>query len=1057
MLGTPESAPAPEPEPRNTAERRQLTVMFVDLVGSTALSTKLDPEDLRGVINAYQWYCTDVVRRNGGFVAKYMGDGVLAYFGYPRADEHDAERSVRAALALIEAVPKLATATGSPLQVRIGIATGLVVVGDLIGTGAAQERAVVGETPNLAARLQALAEPGAVVISATTRQLTGGMFEYSDLGPVALKGFAEGTPAWRVVGASAAESRFEALRATATPLVGREEELDLLTRRWEQAKLGEGQLVLISGEPGIGKSRIAQTLVERISTEPHTRLRYFCSPYHQDSALHPMITQLERAAAFRRDDTPEQRLSKLEAILARGSNDLADVVPLIAELLSIPNPNCYPVVALTPQKRKEKTLRALLAQVEGLAARQPLLMVVEDAHWIDPTSRESLDLTFDRLPNLRVLVIVTFRPEFTPSWVGSPHATLISLNRLVARQRVEMIRHLTAGKALPKEVADQIVDRTDGVPLFIEELTKDVVESGIVTDTGNRYEPAGPMAPFAIPTTLHASLLARLDRLAPTREIAQIGAAIGRSFSHELISAVAQMPQQQVDDALGQLVGAELIFRRGTPPDAEYSFKHALVQDAAYSTLLRSRRQQLHARIVAILETQFPEKAAAQAALMAQHCAHADLPERAVDYWLKAGKEAFGHSAMTEAVALLQRGLDSLRSLPDSSSRQQRELDLQTALGPALIATKGYGASAVGDVYVRARALARHLNHAESLSLVLLFGGHFGFHLIRAEHKLALSIAQETIESGRAANDPILELFGDSFHGVSYSLLGDFAIARTRLEQCNGLSDPGLRARSGAMMAEDQFSHVLAFLALNLSQLGYIDQARARLDAALAAARQSGRVYPVAQALSLACWVERVINSSAAVQRHADEAIALSDEHGFPHWLGWGLIHNGWSRAALGQAQEGLALLSKGLEAVQQTGSIASTPYALALRAETYAKLGKPTEGLKCLEQAAEMIEVTDERYAEADVHRLRGDLLVLNCDHPAAEGSYREALAVARRQGGKVLELKAAVGLARLWRDQGGCREAHDLLAPVYGWFTDGFDTPVLKEAKALLEQLAV
>ena len=597
---------------KDTAERRQVTVMFSDLVGSTALSARMDPEDLREVISAYHRCVAETVRRCGGFVAKYMGDGVLAYFGYPRAHEDDAERAVQAGLALVEAVPKLDTAAGVSLQVRVGIATGLVVVGDLIGAGAAQEQAVVGETPNLAARLQALAEPGAVVISASTRRLTGGLFDYRDLGAVALKGFADSVPAWQALGASAAESRFAALHASTTPLVGRGEEIELLLRRWEQAKGGDGCVVLVSGEPGIGKSRIAETILEWLSGEPHIRLRLFCSPHHQDSALYPSITQLERAAGFRRDDTDEQRLAKLEAVLALATNDLGEAVPLLADLLSVPTCGRYPALDLTPQKRKEKTLRALVGQVEGLAVGQPTLLVVEDAHWADPTSRELFDLIVERAPSLPLLAIVTFRPEFAPPWVGRPQVTLISLSRLPHRLRAEMIMHVTGGKALPKEIADQITDRTDGVPLFIEELTKSVIESGLLVASGDHYLASGPVPPLAIPTSLQASLLARLDRLAPTRDVAQIGAALGRQFSHELISAVAEMPREQLDDALAQLVNAELIFRRGTPPDAEYTFKHALVQDAAYSTLLRSRRQQLHGRIAAILEARFPETVQAQ-------------------------------------------------------------------------------------------------------------------------------------------------------------------------------------------------------------------------------------------------------------------------------------------------------------------------------------------------------------------------------------------------------------------------------------------------------------
>ena len=576
--------------PKDTAERRQVTVMFSDLVGSTALSARMDPEDLREVISAYQKCVTEAVKRFGGFVAKYMGDGVLVYFGYPQAHEHDAERAVRAGLELIAAVAELNTPT--PLQTRVGIATGLVVVGDLIGSGEAQERGIVGETPNLAARLQGIAEPNMVVIAEGTRRLLGNLFELQDLGAKDLKGIAGPVRAWAALRASSVESRFEALRTATTPLVGRDEEIELLMRRWAQAKAGNGCVVLISGEPGIGKSRIVQTVTERLAAEAHTRLRFFCSPHHQESALYPTISQLERAAGFQRNDTVEQRLDKLEGALSQGTNDLGEAVPLIAHLLSIATGDRYPALDLTPQKRKEKTLSALIAQVEGLSARQPVLMVFEDIHWSDPSTRELLDLTIDRIPNLRVLVILTFRPEFTPPWVGRPQVTLLSLNRLPRRQRSEMIEHVTGGKALPKEITEQIIDRTDGVPLFIEELTKSVIESGLVAEAGGRYMMTAPATPLAIPTTLHASLLERLDRLAPTREVAQIGAALGRSFSHELISAVAQVPQHSLDDALEQLVSAELIFRRGMPPDAEYTFKHALVQDAAYSTLLRSRRQQ---------------------------------------------------------------------------------------------------------------------------------------------------------------------------------------------------------------------------------------------------------------------------------------------------------------------------------------------------------------------------------------------------------------------------------------------------------------------------------
>jgi class 3 adenylate cyclase len=712
----------PGPAPVSQAERRQLTVMFCDLVGSTALSARLDPEDLRAVIGAYHRCVAAVIERAGGFVAKYMGDGVLAFFGYPRADEHDAERAVRAGLQTVEAVAGLESAAEMRLQVRIGIATGLVVVGDLIGQGAAQEQTVVGETPNLAARLQGLAEPGTVVIGPTTQRLTGGLFDYEELGASEIKGLAAPIAALRVLRESGAESRFEALRATATPLVGRDEELAMLERRWQQAKSGEGCVVLLSGEPGIGKSRLAQTLIDRLAGEPHTRLRAFCSPHHQETALYPSITRLERAAGLRREDTAAQRLDKLEAVLAQATNDLGEAAPLLAALLSIPTDGRYPPLDLTPQKQKERTLRALVAQIEGLAARQPVLMLLEDAQWSDPTSLELYDLIIDRVPALRVLLIITFRPELSPPWTGRPHVSLVALSRLAPRQRAEMIAGITGGKALPEEIAAQIVERTDGVPLFVEELTKAVVESGMLTDAGDRYAAARPAAPLAIPASLQASLLARLDRLAPVREVGQIGAALGRHFSHELIAAVARMPPSRLDDALAQLVGAELIYRRGTPPDAEYTFKHALVQDAAYGTLLRSRRQQLHARIAATLEDRFPEIVAAQPALLAHHCEEGGLTEKAVAYWLAAGRQAWARSATTETVALVS-------VLPETNRRRQTELDLRIALGQALVVNLSWGASEVAEVYSPTRELALTLHPfqiapSKMIQMLTPEGGH---------------------------------------------------------------------------------------------------------------------------------------------------------------------------------------------------------------------------------------------------------------------------------------------------------------------------------------------
>ena len=683
-----------------------------------------------------------------------------------------------------------------------------------------------------------------------------------------------------------------------------------------------------------------------------------------------------------------------------------------------------------------------------------MLMLWEDIHWSDPTSRESLDLLVDRLPTLRGLVIITFRPEFAPPWVGRLHVTMLTLNRLPPRQRVEMIAYVTGGKTLPREIAEQIVDRTDGVPLFIEELTKTVVESGMVTDAGDLYVITGPVAPLAIPTTLHASLLARLDRLAPTRELAQIGATLGRSFSHELISAVAQMPQQKLDEALEQLESAELIFRRGTPPDAEYTFKHALVQDAAYSTLLRSRRQQLHARITATLESQFPDVVAAQPQLLAQHSAEAGLNEKAIRYCLKAGQQAIKRSAMTEAVAQLRKGLKLLPGIVDETLRQELELDLQITLGQALMATMGYSAPEPGEAFARARQLCEQLKRPAQLAPILW--GQWVFCHVRAELEQAERLSEEMRQLGEAQNDTMWKCFASAYSGDSCWFLGKFIDARTYFE--NALSLWDARYRAFAVAPGDPYVVTLIYLSRTLLCLGYVDQARQRQKEALADARRHSP-YSLAFALAqtwVVDWAIEGVHSAARVLAWADEVLAISGEQGYPLWMGTGKVMRGWSLGALGQAAEGVPMIRKGIATIRSTGCNLTLPFHLTVGAETFEMYGQPEEALDWLDEAAKLVETTQERCVEAEMDRLQGTLLLSRAEHTAAEDSFDRALAVARRQSAKTFELRAAISLARLWRDQGKRREARDLLAPIYNWFAEGSDAPILQDAKVLLDQLA-
>jgi class 3 adenylate cyclase/predicted ATPase len=1038
--------------PASAAERRQLTVMFCDLVGSTPLSSQLDPEDLREVIAAYHGAVADVVRSFDGFVAKYMGDGVLVYFGYPRAHEDDAERAVRAGLGAVDAVGRL-DVKSAELQARVGIATGLVVVGDLIGEGSAQEQSVVGETPNLAARLQALAEPDAVVIAASTRRLVGDLFEYRDLGAVEARGIAGPVPAWQVLRPSVVASRFEALRGSAlSPLVGRDEEIDLLLRRWARAKAWDGQIVLVSGEPGIGKSRITAALAERLHAEPHLRLRYFCSPYYQDSALFPFIDQLGRASGFARDDMPAAKLEKLEAVLALAAPPDEDVA-LLADLLSLSASERYPLPTLSPQRKKERTLEALIRQLEGLARPQPVVMVFEDAHWIDPTSRELLDLKVEHVRSLPVLLIVTFRPEFQPPWTGQPQVSMLTLNRLDRHDRTVLVEQIAGGRKLPDEVVAQIVERADGVPLFVEELTKSILESGLLREESDRFVLDRALPPLAIPTTLHASLLARLDRLASVRLVAQIGAAIGREFSYALLRAVSPLPEDELQSALGRLVASELVFQRGTPPDAVYAFKHALVQDAAHGSLLRGTRQQLHAQIAEALEIHSPELMDSQPELFAQHYAEAGLVEKSAACWGRAGQRSTARAALAEAAAEFQKALDQLALLPDSPERQRQELEFRSSLGVALLAVKGFAASETGQTFSRARELWEKLGSPPEF-LQIPYGQSF-HHAFRGEFEVALRLDEELLRLGSQRNDSEALVLGHFSSGRNLMVLGRLASSRSHLEQALVLYDPISHGSLVHKVAVYPHPASQAFLGIVLFCLGHPDQALAQSNAAIAEVRRLAHPPSLTGILSIGTIWLSLVGDNALLGEWVDQLAALAGEQDFPYWRAQGTILRGWVTVKNGGVPEGISLLHSGLAAYRAIGTQNWLPLYIALQARACEIAGQIEEAAILLDDALEIVKRTGERWFAAELNRHKGQLLWRQGQPAAAEELYRKALRIAEEQGAKLWELRAAVSLARLRRDQGRRAEAGDLLAPVYGWFTEGFDTPDLKEANALLDEL--
>ena len=1048
------AAPRTTPRVADTAERRQVTVMFSDIVGWTALSSRMDPEDLRELISAYQKCVTKAVHRFGGFVAQYLGDGVLVYFGYPEAHEDDAERAVRAGLELIAAV--IALKTPASLQTRVGIATGLVVVGDLTGSGEGHERRIIGETPNLAARLQGIAEPNTVVIAEATRGLLGNLFELRDLGARDLKGVAEPVRAWVALRASTVESRFEALHPSGlTALVGRTEETELLLRRWSRAKSGEGQVVLISGEAGIGKSRLTAALLENVAPEPHTRLRYFCSPQHTDSAFYPIIGQMERAAGLLHDDTPQQKLDKLDVLLAQTSTSIYDAA-LIAEMLSLPNDGRYADLELTPRQRRQKTLEALTTQIEILSQQTPVLMIFEDAHWADPTSLEAFGRLVDRIQTFRLLLVVTFRPEFDD-------VTALIINRLAEHEASAMIDRIAGNRQLSASIRQDIIERTDGIPLFVEEMTKAVLEAGSEVAAA-RAIASVPSPTLAVPASLYASLMARLDRLGgPAKEVAQIAAAIGREFPHALLASVVRRQKAELRLALDRLIAAGLLFRRDAPPHATYLFKHALVQDAAYGMLLRETRRTLHARIAETIESEFAEIGETRPELLARHWTEAGMIEKAAGLWGKAGLRSLARSALVEAAEQLRRALDQIATLPGTPVLRAEQIKLQLALVNALMHVKGYAASEPKAAVEQAR---QFIERAEALGEapedpLLLFSVLYGVwaaSYVAFNGDMTGELASQFMALAEKQGQIVPLMIGHRLMGNSLMLTGDILNGREHYNHAFALYDPAKHRPLATRFGQDVGVSIFVYRALAEWMLGYPETALVDADHALEDARQDGHAGTLMYAQFHTSLTNVLCAKYAAANAQSDEVVRLADEKGAALWKALATMQKGSVFAFSEKVSEGIQMITSGITAYLSTGSRVYLPIFWSHLSSAYAQLAQFDDAWRSIGEAMTAVQITNERWYEAEVNRTAGEI-ALKLPHlgpSQAEGYFERALTVSHGQQARSWELRAAMSMARLWRGQGKRNEARDLLAPVYAGFTEGFDTHDLREAKVLLHQLA-
>lgn len=1040
------------PKPRQLgAERRQLTVMFVDLVGSTMLGLRLDPEDLRKVIIAYQECIRSVVARLDGFVARYMGDGALIYFGFPKAYEDDAERAVLAGLAIVDAVSRLSTVAGGAgaLACRVGIATGPVVVGDVIGSGSSLESPVVGNTPNLAAGLIALAEPGMVVLAETTRNLTGGLFEYKVLGPAPLKGGSTPVYAWAALAESPIDSRFEALRGGKLPLVGRAEELDLLLRRWEQVKAGEGRVVVLFGEPGIGKSRLVAALEHGVGQEPCARVRLLCSPNHQDSPLYPVIRQIERAAGFERGDSPTVKREKLLSLLEASASSDADV-EIIADLLSVQlAPNDVSGTHGQP-KGKVAALAAVIRHFDQMCRQGSLLVIVEDIHWADPTTLDLIGLLVEKVAKSPMLVVNTSRPETRPPWLTRPHVTVQTLGGLYPREAASLINSVSEGRITRQEVVDRIIAHADGIPLFIEELTKTVLEGGI-RPANDPPDPAGPLTPAMVPTTLQASLMARLDRSAAAKEMAQIGSVIGREFSFELLERLSTWPRKDVQEALGELVQTGLATRHGNPPTATYVFKHALVQDAAYASLLRERRRSIHLQVAEILEGEEslrPESFLPE--VVGWHFGEAGAADRSADCYLMAAKRTNGRFALTERVSHLRKGLRQIEQLPNSTDKDRRELALHVALYQSLVDEKGSGSAEVRSTVERARALCLKLGDTQEL--IRAYDGLFNYYFSHSQPETLLRYAGEMSDVGQKTGNPQAFIMARKMSGFANLLLGHFEAAtedmQLLVETYNGVRDG-----QAALAVRDPKMGAHTVLGICRTALGYLDSGAAESLEAVQYADSLNHTVSQTVALRRACVQHIMRRDTRTVAELSERLLGLTAEFETFKGARDGAIFNCWAKLQTRNDPVLLERMRKSIEQFDATQHWALLPFFMTAAAEIIGRYGDRDGATALLDRAAALVQSTGERWCESEIMRLQAQFSARDPEH--ALRLLAASLKIARQQQARLWELRTATSLATIYLEQGDPQAGYDVLAPVFAWFTEGLTTPDLAAARAVLDCL--